>query len=123
MRNQTVILYIILLFRCPNQADDSVKISNATSTNLLFHWEAESFRFFGASDAVYFACDVVVCESSNTAQVCKRCQSFSRKRRDVESSENGQVQSAMTVASPLYVLIDGKNFFKYFSCKIKNNLL
>ena len=89
-----------------------MKISNETSTNKLFHWEAESFRFFGSSDAVYFACDVVVCASSNSAQVCERCPSSQlRKRRDIESSpvNNGQVESAMTVASPLFVLIEGKN--------------
>jgi len=100
--------YFLIENRCSNPADGTVKISTGTSTNQLFHWEAKSFRFFESSDAVYFACDVVVCESSNSAQVCERCPSWPlRKRRDVESSDsNGQVQSAMTVASPLFVLID-----------------
>ena len=99
-------------FSCPNPADKTVKIFNEMSPNKLFQWEAKSFRFFGSSDAVYFSCDVVVCESSNSAQVSERCPSSSwqeRKRRDVESGavNNGQVQSAMTVASPLFVLIEG----------------
>ena len=112
--------YVSFFPRCPNKDDETVKISNETSTNRLFHWEAESFRFFGVSDAVYFACDVVVCESSNTAGICERCttSSASRKRRDLDSSKDDG-KAELTVASPIFVLIDGKN--PYFSYSVQQN--
>ena len=102
--------YFVFVSSCPNAADGTVVLSNETSTHRLFHWKAQSFRFFGASDAVYFACDVVVCESSNQANVCERCQSSSRRRRELGLMENddGQVESAMTVFSTPYILIEGK---------------
>jgi len=98
--------YYLIQNRCPNKDDDTIKISNETSTNQLFHWEAESFRFFGPSDAVYFACDVVVCESSNPTAACERCTSQSRRRRRDLESNNDDGKAEITVASPIFVLID-----------------
>ena len=68
------------------------------------------FKKIKKSDAVYFACDVVVCESSNQANVCERCQSSSRRRRDLGLKENddGQVEIPMTVFSTPFILIEGK---------------
>merc|ERR1712212_1261362 len=77
--------YFLVENGCPNAADGTVQVTN-TDDKTVYEWENEAFRFFGDSDAVYVTCEVTVCESSNSASECNRCEAPARRRRALSKS-------------------------------------
>merc|ERR1711973_1143 len=77
--------YYLVENGCPNAADGTVKVTDSPDKT-VYEWENEAFRFFGDNDAVYITCEVTVCESSNAASECNRCEAKDRRRRAISNS-------------------------------------
>ena len=100
--------------RCPNPEEGTVKLSKAIYKDTVFLWQNEAFRFFGESDAVYFSCDVIVCDVADYLGACgqRMCPHYGRRRRETSLDDSTEDTTEMaTITSPMFVIFEGNAIF------------